>query len=106
MKNKRRAPRQDCLVPVDGKQGSVFSGIQTVDFSKGGLGLISSKKIPVNKEIAVELDLNADEEPVLAIGRVQWVRKVRGEDFYRLGMIFKDVLRGSKSRLEQYFKVS
>lgn len=106
MKNQRKSPRQDCLVPVDGKEGSVFSEVQTVDLSKGGIGFISSKKIPVNKEIAIQLDLDADDEPVLAIGKVQWVRKIEGEDSYRVGMIFKDVLRGSKSRLQQYFKKS
>ncbi len=104
MKNQRRAARENCLVPVDGKQDGVFAQTQTVDFSKGGIGLISKKRIPVKREIAVELDLDSQGEPVFAIGEVRWVKKIKGTDHYRVGMTFKDVLRGSKSRLANYFR--
>jgi c-di-GMP-binding flagellar brake protein YcgR len=104
MKNKRRATRQDCLVPVDGKTGSAFENIRTVDVSKGGIGLVSKKRIPLKREIAVELDFSAEGEPVFAIGKVCWVKKIKGTDTYRIGLTFKDVLRGSKSRLNKYFQ--
>ena len=104
MNNKRKSQRIHCAVPVDGKKDSVFAKTQTVDFSKGGIGLISSRKIPINKKIAVELDLEPQEDPVLAIGRVKWVRSIADSDNYRIGLIFSEVRRGSKTQLNQYFK--
>jgi len=103
MSNKRKNKRFDCLVPVDGKKDSTFDGIQTVDYSKGGIGFVSKKEIPVNQEIALEIDLDELGEPAFVIGRVQWVKPISGSECYRIGMEFKEVLRGSKSRLNQHF---
>lgn len=102
--NKRKFKRENCFVPVDGKQGSVFENLQTVDFSKDGMGFVSTKKVPVNKKIAVELDLDDSENPVFVIGKVRWVRSDKDTGYYRIGMHFEDVLNGSKSRLQKYFK--
>ena len=104
MSNQRKNERYTCLVPVDGKDGSVFDQTQTVDFSKKGLGFVSSHRIPVNKEIPIEIELAVDGKPVFVIGRVQWVRRILNSKNYRIGVTFKDVLQGSKSRLDQYFK--
>ena len=101
--NKRKNIRINCAVPVEGKAGSVFDKTATVDVSKGGLGFISRHHIPLNKEIAIELDLFGETDPVLVIGRVRWVRHVAKSVYYRVGLAFEDVLKGSKSRLERYF---
>ncbi|VAW45295.1 hypothetical protein MNBD_GAMMA03-988 [hydrothermal vent metagenome] len=103
MENKRKNRRFDCLVPVDSKHESVFDQTQTVDFSKNGIGFISQQEIPVNSEIAIEILLEEDGEPVLVIGKVEWVRPIPHSTQYRIGMTFKDVMRGSKSRLDNYF---
>ena len=103
-KNNRKSKRISCFVPVEGKSGSCFDDFSTVDFSKGGLGFITQHKVAVNKEIAIEIDLDANAEPAFVIGKVCWVKKMPApEKGYRVGVIFKDVLRGSKSRLNQYF---
>ncbi len=101
--DKRREERVGCFVPVVGKEGSVFDQTQTVDFSRGGLGFISKKEIPLNKEIAIEINLGAEEDPVFVIGQVCWIRPVLNSDRFRIGINFKDVLRGSKARLKEYF---
>jgi len=75
-----------------------------VDFSKEGLGFVSKQHIPVNKKIPIEIELTAEGEPAFVIGRVQWVRCLLDTKNYRIGISFTDVLRGSKSRLKQYFK--
>ena len=104
MSDHRKNERKICIVPVDGKKGSVFDHIQVVDFSKGGLGFISEHRIPVNKEVPIEIEVTADGKPVFVIGRVQWVRRIMDTKSYRIGVTFADVLQGSKSRLSQYFK--
>jgi c-di-GMP-binding flagellar brake protein YcgR len=100
----RKSQRISCLVPVDGKAGSTFDETQTVDFSKGGIGLISTHAIPVNKQMPMEIDLGENEDPVFVIAKVKWVKKIKGTDTYRVGMIFTEVLQGSKSRLKSYFE--
>ena len=101
--NKRKSKRQSCIVPIDGKKGSIFESTQTVDFSKGGIGIISQKRIPLNKEITIALDLSMDEEPIFVVGKVKWVRSI-SKDEYRIGVIFKDIKKGSKERFDKYFK--
>jgi c-di-GMP-binding flagellar brake protein YcgR len=101
--NQRKNNRLNCLVPVEGKSGTAFDHIKTVDFSKGGLGFVSEAKIPLGKKIAIEIQLGIQEEPIHAIGEVRWVRKIQGTDMYRLGMYFKSVLPGGKNRLNEFF---
>ena len=67
--------------------------------------MISNKAIPLNEKIVVQLDLRPDEQPVLVLGEVKWVTKVRNADHYRVGMSFcEEVGSGSQSRLKSYFK--
>ncbi|HPN88306.1 MAG TPA: PilZ domain-containing protein [Candidatus Omnitrophota bacterium] len=102
-RNKRRSNRLSCFVPVEGKRGTAFDHIKTVDFSKGGLGFVSEAKIPLGKEIAIEILLGLEQEPVYAIGEIRWVKKVSGKNSYRLGVYFKEVLSGGKNRLNKFF---
>ena len=104
MDNHRKNERYAYIVPIDGKDGSVFDQTQTVDFSKRGFGFVSRHRIPVNKEIPIEIELTVDGMPVFVLGRVQWVHRILNSKNYRIGISFKDVMRGSKSRLNQYFR--
>lgn len=97
--NKRKAPRFDCLVPVEGKQSSVFSSTKTTDISRDGIGFLSNHPIPLNERVAIELALKPDAEPVLVIGQVKWVRKLSDSDQYRIGLTFADIIDGSKDFL-------
>ena len=102
--DKRKMKRVDCSVPIDGKKNSVFAHVKTIDFSKGGLGLISQDAIPLNKEIAVEIDLGENQEPVLVRGKVKWVVPIKNTPNFRVGLSFEDFLSGSQSRLSQYLQ--
>ena len=104
MKNLRKSERKACVVPVDGKKGSVFDHTQVIDLSKGGLGFISKHRIPVNKEVPIELEVTPEGDPIFVIGRVQWVHRIMNSKNYRVGISFQDVLNGSKSHLKSYFK--
>ena len=104
MSDNRRARRHVCTVPVEGKKNSVFDHTQVIDFSRGGIGFVSEHRIPVNKEVPIEIDLTAEGEPVFVVGRVQWVHRIMNTKSYRIGVSFKDILQGSKSRLNEYFR--
>ena len=97
--DKRKTRRFNCFVPVDGKEGSHFSAAKTVDISRDGIGFVSSRALPVNERIAIELALKPDTVPVLVIGEVRWVRKISDSEQYRIGLTFADVIDGSRDQL-------
>lgn len=88
-KNKRASQRKTCLVPVEGKKGTSFADTQTVDISKGGIGLISKRAIPLDEKIAVEIATSPDSEPILVLGKVVWIRKLETKNRYRVGLKFQ-----------------
>ena len=101
--DRRRSERQTCVVPVEGKQGSAFAQTQTVDISKTGIGFISKKRIPLDKKIAVELDLATQDESALVMAQVKWVSRVPKSPYYRVGMLLtEDLSLGSKTQLKDY----
>jgi len=103
-KNKRRSVRVDCTVPVEGKKDGIFDHTLTTDISKGGLGFISNHKIPLGKKIPIEIALDSDGETVFVIGKVVWCVSVPDAGTFRVGIKFDEVLSGSKSRLNRFFK--
>ncbi|HOW35279.1 MAG TPA: PilZ domain-containing protein [Candidatus Omnitrophota bacterium] len=101
--DKRKSTRFDCRVPVVCKKGNAFDSSLTLDISRGGVGFLSTKFIPVNTKMPIELALTPDSEPILAVGKVRWVRQLPSSDFYRVGMTFADVASGSCSAIEKAF---
>jgi len=102
---RRKNARKSCLVPVEGKAGSTFAQTQTIDISKSGIGFISKHKIPVNKKIAIELDLADQSEPDLVMGQVKWVSRIDRTPYYRIGIVLTDdISTGSKTHLKHYLQ--
>ena len=101
--NKRKAPRMECPVPVDGQTGSSLNQTKTIDLSKTGMGFISRHPFRINQTIAVELDLVKDEDPVFVFGQVRWVTPIMKSEHFRIGLQFVDYLGKSKNRLARHF---
>ena len=104
MQNKRKNPRHICTVPVDGQQGGPFESSKTIDFSQGGLGLISNHRISLNKEIAIQLDLSEEGQSALVVGKIQWVNPIAQTNNFRIGVVFKDMLQGSRTNVKDYLR--
>lgn len=100
--NQRIEARYNCLVPVEGKEGSEFDRTKTLDISRHGIGFLSSHPIGINQKIALEIVLKPNTEPVMVIGVVKWVRKLEVSDQYRIGMVFSEIISGSGTRLDKY----
>ena len=100
--NQRSEARHNCLVPVEGKEGSEFDRTKTLDISRHGIGLISPQSVGINQKIALEIVLKQNTEPVMVIGVVKWVRKLEVSDQYRIGMVFSEIISGSGTRLDKY----
>ncbi len=100
---KRTEERQNCFVPVEGKEGSTYDATQTVDISPHGIGFVSAHPHQINERIAIEIQLKPHTEPVLVLGTVKWVRRITDSEQFRVGLTFEEVLSGSSTRLEKYF---
>ncbi len=106
-KNKRVSPRQTCLVLVEGKKGTAFAGTQTFDISKGGIGLISNRAIPLDEKIAVQIETAPKAEPILVLGKVVWVEKMNEDERYRIGLKFqKTFSSGAEQKLKRLSTVA
>ena len=101
---KRKASRFGCTVPVECKKGLAFDKSQTLDISKGGLGFISTERIPINTKMAIEIALTPEADPILAFGQVKWVKQLAHKNFYRIGMMFSDISRSWQLRLDRYIQ--
>lgn len=104
MQNKRKNPRYICAVPVEGKEGGPFESSKTVDFSQGGLGLISNHRVSLNKEIAIQLDLSQEGQSALVVGKIQWVNPIAQTNHFRIGVVFKDMPQGSRTSMKDYLR--
>ena len=100
--NQRVEDRYNCLVPVEGKEGSEFDRTKTLDISRHGIGFLSSHPIGINQKIALEIVLKPNTEPVMVVGVVKWARKIGVSDQYRIGMVFSEIISGSSNRLDKY----
>src|SRR6202451_2416692 len=100
--NQRSETRYNCLVPVEGKEGSEFDHTKTLDISRHGICLVSPQAVGINQKIALEIVLKPNTEPVMVIGVVKWVRKLGQTDQYRVGMVFSEIISGSPTRLDKY----
>lgn len=96
--------RSSCRVPVLCKRGALLENSLTRDISESGIGLLAQKFVPKDTNLIMEISLSPRSEPVLAVGKVKWIRKVGYGDRYRLGMEFTDIAQSSKSRLSEYLK--
>ena len=104
--NKRESERQCCLVPVEGRRGSTFSDLQAVDINSGGIGLTSGKAIPLSQKIAVQIEIKPEEEPIVVLGQVVWVRKLLNSQRYRVGLKFKKtVFKTEQARLDRHLGI-
>lgn len=100
--NQRKQKRHFCAVPVDAQENSAFADTLTTDISQGGLGMVSSKKVKPHQKIAVQLELTPEGDPVLAVGRVKWVRVETENGSYRFGLHLEKLINGTKAQLKKY----
>ena len=67
------------------------------------MGFLSPASLPLNKRVALEIELNSAGESVLVFGKVKWVRQLTGSELFRYGVKFSRLPMGTRSRISQYF---
>lgn len=104
--NKRENPRYDCRVPLMDERKETLASSYTTDISRTGVGFVSTRFIPINSKLMVELALTREENPVLVQGRVKWIEKIPHSPNFRIGMNFSDISTDAQSRIAQHFDAS
>ena len=79
-----------------------------IDFSPRGLGIICSKSLPPNARIQMKLLIpDADTLNVIkASGIIKWFKEIKGkyEDYFQLGIAFKNLGITEKKKLTRLWK--
>ncbi len=60
----------------------------TFDLSISGARIHSKKSFPVDTVLRIRIDLKKSNQVVKVDGKVKWVEKMSGEDFYEIGVEF------------------
>ncbi|MBU1044930.1 MAG: PilZ domain-containing protein [Candidatus Omnitrophica bacterium] len=71
------------------------------DLSEGGLQISSYYFYPVNSQMIVELQLNADTVPIKTVGKVVWVEQLPYQDVFKLGIEFSELSVFNQKALRQ-----
>jgi len=104
--NKRENTRYDCRVPLMDERKENLASSYTTDISRTGVGFVSTRFLPINSKLVVELSLAREGSPVLVQGRVKWVEKIPHSPNFRIGMNFSDISTDVQSRIEERFSAT
>ena len=71
------------------KDPAQFGGSKACDISDGGIRININSFIPLNTELALEVQLPS-KEVIKRVGKVVWVEKFRFSDRYQAGIEFEE----------------
>ena len=82
-----------------------FQGTTAYDLSQGGIRIRSEQFIALGTPIRVKFNLE-NEDVVVLTGKVVWVQKESGGDYYQLGVDFPDAESNlfPKKRIQEYIE--
>lgn len=110
-RERRRAPRIACYVPVRLFQDDPLHVLETLtkDLGDGGLRCVSPVFKPVSTPIVLELMLGGGEQPVSVHGHIAWFKPIPNSEQFNLGVSFDSVsehdtklLSGYINKISQY----
>lgn len=70
-----------------------------VNISEGGVQFLSHKAMEKNQRVDLVVSIPGESEPFRVNGRVAWVEKMDGRDFYRVGAAFVGLKEKDLARL-------
>lgn len=70
-----------------------------VNISEGGIQFLSHKEMTKDERVELAVSIPGEPEPLRVGGRVAWVEKMSGRDFYRVGAAFVGMSEKDKGRL-------
>jgi c-di-GMP-binding flagellar brake protein YcgR len=104
--NRRIYPRVNVRISVQGKElkpsSSIFIDTRSRNLSIGGIRFSMDKFVSLACRMVLELDLPIVSEPVKAISKVAWIRKMPKSDFYDIGNQFLEISKKDKEIIDEF----
>ena len=72
---------------------------RSVDLSRDGMQFVTGQKLPEGGYLKIVLFLAGAGLPIEVIGRVVWIRQLKGQLNYRVGLSFETYTDGSRDGL-------
>ena len=103
MGEKRRFIRFDVLMDAICRTGSALKKVKVNNFSKEGIGILSSESLREGEGVEIELMIPGDNIPILFEGEVAWSRGSADDDAsHKGGVRFKKISNNDRSRMLGY----
>jgi c-di-GMP-binding flagellar brake protein YcgR len=84
--------------PIAQSPAHIFHPL-SANLSEGGLRVLCPECMPVDSLVLLDLDTQDEPDPVRAIGRVAWARRVPHEDRWHVGLQFVELTDVARSHL-------
>jgi len=105
---KRRFPRLEGYLPLKYKDlrktADEFRGTVSKNISEGGIRFRSDRFISLARRLVIEINIPALEEPLRAIAKIAWIKKLPAGDDYEMGNQFLEISRRDKDIIKNFVK--
>jgi len=109
-KNKRKHPRIDVSFPLRYKElhekEDLTRGTLSKNLCEGGVRFKSDRFISLACRLVVELNFPEIKEPVRAVARIAWIKKLPTGNDYEVGNQFLNMSKEDKKAVSGYLKNS
>jgi len=106
---KREFPRVPISVPLRYKDFSAKPSGENKsvsrNISQGGISFTTNDFVPLSNRLVLELDIPAFQEPVRAITKIAWIRKLPVGGRYSVGGQFVEIRRSDLVNLQKTINV-
>lgn len=95
-------PRRTIAVDLHlSSESQFFSGLSG-DVAEGGLFLCTYRRLAIGEEVELELSLPGLDEPLLASGRVRWLREHTADQPRGVGVALERVSEEGRAAVERF----
>jgi len=105
---RRKFARLESRFPVKYKDlkgaGAESRGTISKNISEGGIRFRSDRFISLACRLVVELNLPKMVEPIKAVSKITWIRKLPAGDDYEVGNQFLEIRRKDKESIRDFIK--
>ncbi len=103
MGEKRRNIRFNILMDAICGRGESFKKLKINNFSRDGVGIISSETFQQGEDVELEMTIPGDNMPIMLHGEVAWSNNSESDDGkHKTGLRFKNVRNEDRSRILEY----
>ncbi|MDD5438795.1 MAG: PilZ domain-containing protein [Candidatus Omnitrophica bacterium] len=106
---KRKFPRLDVKIPLRYKDFSGAAQPELESFSKnlsqGGISFNTHRFVPLSSHLVLDMNVPAFADPIRAITKITWIRKLAAANRYVVGGQFVEIKRNDVANLQKVLNV-